>query len=497
MLKISLIEPMPPLFPIKRKVGAYCRVSSMHSEQRHSYEAQKLYFQQLFAGSADEELVDVYADLGISGTKAETRPEFQRMLDDCRTGRINRIYTKSISRFARNTKDCLVTLRELKKLGVTVCFEKEGIDTSRISDEIMVTIMEGLAQEESGSISKNVRWSLRRRMANGTLGIARVPYGYDKVDGKLVINEEKAAIVRRIFSLYLSGYGARRIAVIFNNEEIASPTGIKWNNVTILKILRQEKYIGDIRWQKTYSVFMGVTWKINRGVVDSFYIRDSHPPIIDRETFVGAQALMVKSTAKACKKNENPFRGKVKCRCGRSYFFIPAAHRNYWECSARFDIAMPCDNPIIYDDALKAAWERLCTKLRRHADDILTPCLGQLAILEENMNQGEILELENREKELRQRRYVLCKLCAENCITHEKLLQSEAEIEAEFAEIADKIDKISAVVDDTAEHLEIIYKLISTTSPQRLIGMIIEKITIDNGTAVFELTGGLKLKEVM
>ncbi|WP_303834461.1 zinc ribbon domain-containing protein [Ruminococcus flavefaciens] len=219
--------------------------------------------------------------------------------------------------------------------------------------------------------------------------------------------------------------------------------------------------------------------------------------IIDRETFVGAQALMVKSTAKVSKKNENPFRGKVKCRCGRSYFFIPAAHRNYWECSARFDIAMPCDNPIIYDDALNAAWERLCTKLRRHADDILTPCLGQLAILEENINQGEILELENREKELRQRRYVLCKLCAENCITHEKLLQSEAEIEVEFAEIADKIDKISAVVDDTAEHLEIIYKLISTTSPQRLIGMIIEKITIDNGTAVFELKGGLKLREVM
>jgi hypothetical protein len=146
---------------------------------------------------------------------------------------------------------------------------------------------------------------------------------------------------------------------------------------------------------------------------------------------------------------------------------------------------------------LKAAWERLCTKLRRHADDILTPCLGQLAILEENMNQGEILELENREKELRQRRYMLCKLCAENCITHEKLLQTEAEIEAEFAEIADRIERISAEVDDTAEHLEIIYKLVSTTSPQRLIGMIVEKITIDNGTAVFELIGGLKLKEVM
>ena len=242
---------------------------------------------------------------------------------------------------------------------------------------------------------------------------------------------------------------------------------------------------------------MGVTWKINRGVVDSFYIRDSHPPIIDRETFVEAQVLMAKSTAKACKKNENPFRGKVKCHCGRSYIFIPAAHRNYWECSARFDISLPCNNPIIYDDALNAAWEKLCVKLRRHADDILTPCLGQLAILEENMNHGEIAELEYREKELRQRRYVLCRLCAENCITHEKLLQSEAEIENEISVISDKIQRLSSVVDDTAEHLEMIYKLISTTSPQRLISMIIEKITIDNGTAVFELKGGLKLREVM
>ena len=201
MRKINYIEQYMPTYPLKKKVGAYCRVSTMQSDQFHSYETQKMYFHQLFANSPIEELIDVYADLGISGTKAETRPEFQRMLDDCRTGRIERIYTKSISRFARNTKDCLVTLRELKRLGITVCFEKEGIDTARISDEIMVTIMEGLAQEESGSISKNIRWSLKRKMANGTLGIARVPYGYEKQNGKLIINDDKAAVVKRIFSL--------------------------------------------------------------------------------------------------------------------------------------------------------------------------------------------------------------------------------------------------------------------------------------------------------
>ena len=137
MKSISLTDKYLPQFS-KIKVGAYCRVSTTITTQQSSFEAQKTYFQQLFKNSATEELVDIYADYGLSGTKSETRPEFNRMLYDCRKGRIERIYTKSISRFARNTKDCLVTLRELKRLGVTVCFEKEGIDTARISDEIIL-----------------------------------------------------------------------------------------------------------------------------------------------------------------------------------------------------------------------------------------------------------------------------------------------------------------------------------------------------------------------
>ena len=334
-------------------------------------------------------------------------------------------------------------------------------------------------------------------MANGTMSIVRIPYGYDKENGKLVINEEKAAVVKRIFSLYLSGKGARRIAVIFNEEGIPSPTGIKWNNVTILKMLRQEKYIGDIRWQKTYSVFMGEMWKINKGQVDSYYIRNSHPAIIDRETFMAAQALLTKSVPKSGKKTDNPFRGKAHCTCGRSYFYKTAKHRDYWECTGRFGFDEPCKNPIIYDDALNAAWQRLCTKLRRHADDIITPCLVQLSILEENMNSGEISELEKQEKELLQRRYVLCRLCAENCITHEKLFESEKEIDSQLAEIDAKIEKLSNDIDDTAEQLELLYKLITTTSAERLVDLILEKIVIDNGTAVFELKGGLKLKEVL
>ncbi len=255
---MTVIPPKAALMH-RTRIAAYCRVSTDSAEQKHSYDIQKQYFSNLYRSKPDCELVDIYADLGLSGTKADSRPELQRLLDDCRRGKIDRVICKSISRFARNTKDCLTILRELKELGVTAVFEKEGIDTARISDEIMVTIMEGLAQEESHSISRNIRWSIRRKMAAGTLKIARVPYGYQKNKaGDLVIDAPKAAIIRRIFSLYLNGIGARKIAAILNDERIPSPTGTAWNQMTILKMLRQEKYIGDVLWQKTYSEFMGV-----------------------------------------------------------------------------------------------------------------------------------------------------------------------------------------------------------------------------------------------
>ena len=197
MTQINVFAPNQSIVSKKKRMAAYCRVSTGNEDQRNSFEAQKIYFTRLYRNSPEYELVDIYADLGISGTRND-RPEFMRLLDDCRRGKVDAVVTKSISRFARNTRDCLMALRELKRLGVTVAFEKENIDTSRVSDEIMITIMEGLAQEESISISKNTRWSIRKRMANGTMKIARVPYGYTKdKKGNLVIGKPKAEIVKR------------------------------------------------------------------------------------------------------------------------------------------------------------------------------------------------------------------------------------------------------------------------------------------------------------
>ena len=153
---------------IKIRCAAYCRVSSDSNDQLNSFMAQTRYYSQVFENSETEELIDIYADEGITGTREDKRDEFQRMLKDCRRGKIDRIYTKSISRFSRNTRDCLKSVRELKSLGITIFFEKENIDTANLTDEMMITIMGGLAQEESTSISQNMRWSIKKRMQNGT-----------------------------------------------------------------------------------------------------------------------------------------------------------------------------------------------------------------------------------------------------------------------------------------------------------------------------------------
>ena len=178
MAKIAVIPKTARTQDKKVRVAAYCRVSTDHKDQTNSYEAQMWYFSGLYSNYKTEVLVDIYADEGISGTSVDKRAEFGRLMEDCRAGKIDRVITKSISRFARNTKDCLQYIRKLKGLGITVYFEKENIDTARLSDEMMITVMGGLAQEESQSISNNVRWTFQRAMASGSLRQIHVPYGY-------------------------------------------------------------------------------------------------------------------------------------------------------------------------------------------------------------------------------------------------------------------------------------------------------------------------------
>jgi site-specific DNA recombinase len=238
---------------IRLRVAAYARVSSSSDEQLNSFAAQNRYYTELISGKDNWQLVDIYADEGITGTSTEKRDDFKRMLRDCERGLIDRILVKSISRFARNTTECLETVRSLKARGVSVYFEKEGIDTGKVSGEMLTAVFASLAQAESESISKNMRWSYQKRMQMGTYIPSSMPYGYALKNGEITIDPEEADVVRKIYDMYLSGSGKITIAKSLNRREIFNRQHKPWNSSAILYILSNERYIGDSIWQKTYQ----------------------------------------------------------------------------------------------------------------------------------------------------------------------------------------------------------------------------------------------------
>lgn len=238
----------------KTRVAAYCRVSTDMEDQLHSLSAQIKYFTEYISNHEDYELIEVYYDEGISGTSTKKRDGFNRMIADCEDGKVDLILTKEVSRFARNTIDTLSYTRKLKSLNVNVLFMNDGIDTRDKDSELRLTIMASLAQEESRKISERVKWGNRRRMENGVVfGTGRF-YGYKVVDGKLEIVPEEAEVVKRIFHMYLyENKGTTKIAQELNAEKIPTINGRLWGAPTILGMLKNEKYAGDLTQWKYYT----------------------------------------------------------------------------------------------------------------------------------------------------------------------------------------------------------------------------------------------------
>ena len=210
--KVIVIDAMDQPDTQKLRVAAYCRVSSDSSDQLNSFMAQLNHYTDLVNSKDTWTLVDIYADEGITGTSAEKRQDFQRLISDCQKGLIDKVLVKSISRFARNTTDCLETIRELKSIGVGICFEEQNIDTSKMSGELLTAMFASIAQKESESISGNMRWSYKRRMESGNFITCKAPFGYSICNGSLVINDQEAQIVQMIYSQYLSGKSQEEFA---------------------------------------------------------------------------------------------------------------------------------------------------------------------------------------------------------------------------------------------------------------------------------------------
>ena len=321
------------LEPKKKRVAAYCRVSTDQEEQLSSYEAQVNYYTAHIKNHPDYECAGIYADEGISGTNTKKREQFNKMIDDCKAGKIDMIITKSISRFARNTLDCLNYVRQLKDLGIGVTFEKENIFTLDSKGEVLLSILSSLAQDESRSISENSTWGIRRRFEQGKLHVNHTKFlGYDKdKNGNLVVNEKQAKIVRRIYKEFLDGKGANRIARDLELSGVPNWNGkAKWYEGSIRKMLTNEKYKGDALLQKTYTVdFLSKKRADNNGEVPQYYVEDSHPAIIDKEMWEAVQLEMERRRNFALQygiqkleyaTTSNPFAGRVICgSCGQIF----------------------------------------------------------------------------------------------------------------------------------------------------------------------------------
>ena len=318
------------------RYAAYARVSRHTEEQLLSFASQLKYYSNMFKESGNSILIELYADEGITGTDLNKRDDFKRMLADARLHKFDRIICKSVTRFARNTKDCLSAIRELKSLGISVYFEENRIDTQNLAGEALITLLGLSAQNESISISKNERWSIRNRMANGTYIAYPAPFGY-KFEGKeMKIVKENAEVIKRIFDDFLNGKSIDSIARELNNE-----TSEKWTYTRVRVILMNEKYTGDSIFQKNYTTdTLPFTVKKNKGEVPMYHVANTHEGIISREDFQKAQNLISERGKyhRGKPRDIRPLTRRIRCgECGSLFRKIKQNGRITWECDKRND----------------------------------------------------------------------------------------------------------------------------------------------------------------
>ena len=337
MTTTTKIEALPQIKRRKR-VAAYARVSVDNNAMLHSLSAQVEYYTTLIQKRFEWEFVGVYADDPVSGTK-DTRAEFQRLLTDCREGKIDMIITKSISRFARNTLTMLEVVRELKTLDVDIYFERENIHSMSDDGELLLTILTSFAQEESLSVSENCKWRIRKQMERGEPVGFYGMYGYEYKDGEIVVNEQQAAVIRQIFCWYLDGLGAAKIAQKLNEQNIPALRGGKWNATPISRLTSNEKLTGNSMLQKKFSVdYLTKRQVYNRGEKPRYFVEGTHPAIIDVQTFEAAQLIRRQRinhfNIRDTSMNRYPFSGKIICeQCGKHYKRRKGVGKFYWHCS--------------------------------------------------------------------------------------------------------------------------------------------------------------------
>ena len=512
--RVIVINPAKKPESIKLRVAAYARVSSASEDQLNSFAAQNRYYTKLISEQENWSLVDVYADKGMTGTSVEKRGDFQRLMSDCRRGLIDRVLVKSISRFARNTKECLEAVRELKTLGVSVCFEKEHIDTGTMSGEMVTALFATFAQAESQSISSNMRWSYQKRMQSGTFVPSRQPFGYRLVEKKIVVDLPKAKFVCEIFSLYLSGWNTREIAEYLNSLQPDHPELCDrvWSVAAVSRILKNEKYIGDSLWQKTYQTDTFPPKECpNRGERNQYYVAETHPAIIDKKCYAAAQHLLAKRnlTRKSPALSlQNPLYCVVICgHCG-SYLREKSVRGYVYRTCRTHDITREqCPMTPVPEKELKKAFLCLYYNLKHYGGPILSEMITSLQTIRSwrMLWSLDIVELNKRISELSSQNQMLAALKQQGLIDPDIFISQSNELTEQLR--AAKLDKERLLAADSDTTIELTQELmdILEVGPDfldhfdgELFSELIDKIIVDSNERVrFRLKNGLELTETI
>lgn len=510
MPQVQVIEPLHSREPAKLRVCAYARVSSDSADQLHSFASQVRYYTDLIGSNEDWTLVDIYADRGITGTSTTKRTEFQRMMEDCRKGKIDRILVKSLSRFARNTQDCIAALRELRQLGVTVVFEKEHINTGTMANEMLISMMGAFAQEESVSISKNMRKGAVMRMQNGTFRISMPPYGYRYDEsGVLAIEPSEATIVQEIYAAFLSGTNIVKIAEEMQARGVPKLRGeCKWSKHGIRYILTNERYMGDQRFRKSFRTDTLPYKKIdNRGQLPQFYMADSYPAIIDREAFQKAQSLLAQHSQQFGHdpvKHDSPWAGMLYCAvCGTPLYHRSVNGRECWVCSRHLKDRQSCTLPIIAETDLVICFYVMIEKLQKNSCGILEDHLERLTQIQERLlaSSPGRAGLQLQMADLFSQSHTLSRLLANGCVDSVFFIAQNNGIQKKLAEIKDTIQQqqcendLEEEICRTRDLIAYIQDIQLSHENSALLEPVITKAVVKDSGVVFTLANGLEFEE--
>ena len=487
-------------------MAAYCRVSSSSEDQLYSFAAQNIHYTQYITEHDDWRLVDIYADEGITGTSVEKREDFKRMLADSERGLIDRILVKSISRFARNTSECLEAIRQFRANGTTIFFEKENIDTARVSSELMTALYAAFAQAESESISGNIRWSYQKRMERERHNPQSAGFGYCLKDGKLAIVPEEAKIVWFIFERYLSGASRREIV-----KQLNTTTGGKlWYESAISYILTNECYMGDTILQKTYSTGpLPIKRHRNTGQRKQYYMADTHPAIITKDNFEKVQILLgmkKKQYTKEQRKTEFPFAKKLCCReCGSTLRRKDQKGSAYWCCMTHDADKNECALLPIPETQIQQAFLRLYYNLKHQGSHILPDLIANLQSIRERkfLWSVDVIELNRQIAELTSQNQLLTTLKGSGCVDPDIFISKSNKLTEQLR--AAKQAKSRILNQDGDDTIPCTQELITILKrgPEtlhdfdgELFGQLIDKVIIESNTSLrFRLKNGLELRE--